>query len=517
MVVRRRLPVPARQRRAEEHHHPGHLGDDAAEVLRAGDRVGHLAEPVGAEQVRQRLPDEVVLARVVDRDRVLRLEADLGPQAVRGGDALAVADQRVAQLLADGGVDGADGGLCVGGRGDDVASGAGLHHAERDQARLERADHPTGHGLRAQDDLADRRDRVGGVVRGGAVPAAAVEGDEQPVAGRQHGPGPGHDVTLRGQARHDVQRVRGVGAAPGGVQHALLDHPSGPVEALLAGLEHEHDVAGEGGAPGVQQVGGADQRRHVQVVPAGVHHAVDLAAVGHVELLVHRERIHVRPQQHDGSMAGSYAEAPAADRPLAPQHRGHAAQRATGRDLQVQAGQRLQDGLLGAGEVQADLGATVQPVPQLHEVVGQVSGLVNDGHGPSLGSAPCWSSRASTSTASVPPTAGACPPGSRPGSRTCCCCRRCAPTPAPSRRSSARAGPWSRRCASSVAGPVWRSPRGPRSATWWARCRGSRPPDGGSRRRSAREPRRSGSSACTCTPARPGPGARWTRSGSWPR
>src|ERR671927_286621 len=47
------------------------------------------------------------------------------------------------------------------------------------------------------------------------------------------------------------------GPGAGGVQHPLLDHVARPVEPLLAGLEHEHDVAGQLLAPGGEQARGA--------------------------------------------------------------------------------------------------------------------------------------------------------------------------------------------------------------------------------------------------------------------
>ena len=71
-----------------------------------------------------------------------------------------------------------------------------------------------------------------------------------------------------------MQAVRRVGAAPRGVEHALVDHHPGAVPALLAGLEHQHDVTLEVVAVLGQQAGAPDERGGVQVVPAGVHRAV---------------------------------------------------------------------------------------------------------------------------------------------------------------------------------------------------------------------------------------------------
>ncbi len=123
----------------------------------------------------------------------------------------------------------------------------------------------------------------------------------------------------------------------------------------------------------------------MQVVAAGVHHAVHLAAVGDVELLLHGQGVHVGAQQHHRPLArvgaGTAAPRPAA----ASQDRGDAGRGVTGGDLQVEPGQRLQDRLLGPGQVQTDLRVAVQRVAQAHQVVGQGEGVVCDGHRTSLG------------------------------------------------------------------------------------------------------------------------------------
>ena len=77
-----------------------------------------------------------------------------------------------------------------------------------------------------------------------AVPARAADRHAQPVGAAMSGPGRQAN-TRRAVADEHVQAVGGVDPLPGGVQHALVDHAAGAVEALLAGLEHEHHVTGE--------------------------------------------------------------------------------------------------------------------------------------------------------------------------------------------------------------------------------------------------------------------------------
>jgi hypothetical protein len=137
------------------------------------------------------------------------------------------------------------------------------------------------------------------------VAAGAEHGDEQAVgrgelrarAAGEHAP-----VVLR---RDDVQRVRRLRRPARGLEHALGDHVAGPVEPLLARLEHEHHVAGEFAAPRAEQPGRADQAGGVEVVPARVHRT----RVRRGELLAAAlrdgQRVHVTAEQHD--RAGSDA------------------------------------------------------------------------------------------------------------------------------------------------------------------------------------------------------------------
>ncbi len=70
------------------------------------------------------------------------------------------------------------------------------------------------------------------------------------------------------------------------------------METLLAGLEHEDDIARQLVAVGVQQLSRTDEHRGVQVVAARVHCPVDLRAVVDAGELVHGQGVHVGAQQH---------------------------------------------------------------------------------------------------------------------------------------------------------------------------------------------------------------------------
>ena len=122
-------------------------------------------------------------------------------------------------------------------------------------------------------------------------------------------------------------------------------------------------VAGEVIAQLVQNSRGADEGGDVQVVPAGVHrpgggrHPV----VG--EVLLHREGVHVAAQEDHRPLGARWGGG------TAPQHGDHGREPLAESDLQIQSGQRIEHLLLGAGEVQPDLGVPVQITAQCDEVI----------------------------------------------------------------------------------------------------------------------------------------------------
>jgi hypothetical protein len=88
------------------------------------------------------------------------------------------------------------------------------------------------------------------------------------------------------------------------LEQAILDHPVGAATAFLGGLEHQAD----GAAPAFilqQQRGGAQQRRGVAIMPAGMHHVLHGAAPGQLAGrggFLDRQGVHV-PAQPDAAVA----------------------------------------------------------------------------------------------------------------------------------------------------------------------------------------------------------------------
>ena len=197
------------------------------------------------------------------------------------------------------------------------------------------------------------------------VAAVAAHGDLEGVAGGQQGAAPRADHAGR-QPRARVQAEGGVGLR--GLQQAFLDHHPRAVVALLAGLEHEHHAPGQRGAPGGEDPRGAQQHRHVRIVPAGVHGAVHLGGEVQARVLLEGQGVHVRAQEDRA--AG----------PAALERRDDRGRLLARADVEPQAVERLQHHLLGAGQREADLGVSVDAAPHGDDVVEQASGFVEEAH-----------------------------------------------------------------------------------------------------------------------------------------
>ena len=159
----------------------------------------------------------------------------------------------------------------------------------------------------------------------------------------------------------------GVDAPARRLQHPLAEHHARAVEALLAGLEHEHDVALEPVAVPGEQPGRPDERRRVQVVPAGVHRAVRRGEVK-AGLLVDGQRVHVAADQDRTGVA--VVASPAA------QHADDRRGLGSGRDLEAEAVELGEHPLLGVRQREADFRVAVQRLPQLDEVSLDRGGIV---------------------------------------------------------------------------------------------------------------------------------------------
>jgi hypothetical protein len=125
------------------------------------------------------------------------------------------------------------------------------------------------------------------------VTAAALHGHTQHVNTGGNRTRSGREHAVWEARRRHVHRVRRQWSPARGVEHTLIDHVPGPVVTLLARLEHEHHIAGQGVAVGREQPGSAHQHGGVQIVAAGMHPAGRRGKV-QASLLRDRQRVHVR-------------------------------------------------------------------------------------------------------------------------------------------------------------------------------------------------------------------------------
>ena len=287
--------VDAQHRRTHVSVGAGDALQDAGEVLGAGPRVRHRVRPVGAEEVRERVEEEMRLRVVVDRGGEDRLERDVCAQAVCRQELARHLGQlrlRPSSGLRGEGAD-ADGQLR--GLRDDVDGRARVEHSGREHDGVEDVEAAGDVLLQLAQERSTAGDGVERVLRSRGVAAQAADRDVEAGEGSHVRAGPRVRVPLRLVGGH-VHAVRTDDGDPCCVEDALVEHLPGPVPALLARLEHEDDVAGQVGPVRVEEVGRADEAGDVEVVPARVHRTV---RGGEVEpgLLLDGQRIHVAAQQ----------------------------------------------------------------------------------------------------------------------------------------------------------------------------------------------------------------------------
>ena len=157
------------------------------------------------------------------------------------------------------------------------------------------------------------------------------------------------------------------------LEHALLDHQLRAAllaggRAFFGGLKDQLDRAGQLVLELREDRGRPEQDRHVVVVAARVHDA-DFLAVPlrlrgglerQIDLLGHRQRVHVRAQRHDRP------------RLAAAQHRDDASVGHAGRDLVAELLQFVGDDLGGAQFAIAQLGMLVKVAAPGHDLRGQL-------------------------------------------------------------------------------------------------------------------------------------------------
>ena len=168
----------------------------------------------------------------------------------------------------------------------------------------------------------------------------------------------------------------------GGIQDAFAEHVACAVEAFLARLEHEDDVAAELVPLLGQEGGGSGEHGGVQVVAAGVHCPIGPGGEVHSGLFLDGQSVHVRAEEDGRALAAvCFCLLVPTARVFAAQDCRDRRRLLAQRDLVRQPIQRLKDLLLGAREVEPDFRLAVKVVAKADQVFLQVLGVVSHGHG----------------------------------------------------------------------------------------------------------------------------------------
>ena len=193
---------------------------------------------------------------------------------------------------------------------DDVALGPGAEGAHRHDRRIERVVLARHERLERSHRAGSDHDGVDGTVGRGAVAALAVENDVHRIRCRRSGPGDeadvagGHEVGV--VQPEDEIRLREAG------EETVLHHRVGAGDRLFRRLADEHQRSMPTVLLPREQRRCAHPRRHVDVMPARMHHRRDLAGIGlrrdracirKPGGLLERQRVHVGANQDGGPIA----------------------------------------------------------------------------------------------------------------------------------------------------------------------------------------------------------------------
>ncbi|MNV13899.1 hypothetical protein D3C71_1045630 [compost metagenome] len=173
----------------------------------------------------------------------------------------------------------------------DVCCFPGLQRADRDHRRLLCIDVARDHGLQSHDHARRRHQRINRQMRHRAVTAHAFDGHCEQVLRSHHRPFAKAQMPRR-QTRHVVHAEQRIAGKT--FEQAIGEHRFRAALAFFGGLENQGQGAVE--LAGRRQVARrAQQHRGVAVMPAGVHAALVLTAVGCAGVFDDRQCIHVCP------------------------------------------------------------------------------------------------------------------------------------------------------------------------------------------------------------------------------
>ena len=250
---------------------------------------------------------------------------------------------------------------------DDVLGIAGVEHADRHHARLERIDVARHDRLDGVDDLRADQNGVDAEMRARGVGADALDVDRDEIGRRHHGAGADAELA----DRHAGIIVHAVDLVDLEARHQpVLDHGLAAGAALLGRLEDDDRGAGEIARLG-EIARGAEQHGGVAVMAAGVHLAGHRRLVRQSGFLLDRQRVHVGAQADD-LVGFALAAVDDADHPGAAEA-GHHLVAAEGLEL-------VGDDAGGAQDVVLQFRVGMQIVPPFGDLGRKVGDAVDDRH-----------------------------------------------------------------------------------------------------------------------------------------
>ena len=155
--------------------------------------------------------------------------------------------------------------------GNDVVLRAGVDRADGDDRRVDRLDFAADDRLQIEHEFGGDDDRVDRRFGARAVAAAAFDRDVDAI---DIGEGiAGEIIDFAGGDVGRIVKRDGVVGAREACEDAVVDHGIGAAADFFGRLKHEDDCARPFVAVAREVAGDADEVRHVDVVPAGVHDA----------------------------------------------------------------------------------------------------------------------------------------------------------------------------------------------------------------------------------------------------
>src|SRR5688572_26850967 len=270
---------------------------EVGEVIAGGPHRGILESGLAADLPCRPL-DELCHAGIVDQHRRVFHDGDCARSAVHQRNAIGQFCNALVRYLPYLFVSSTNGATDECAVGDDVWRRSSADHSNRhdqwnQRARIVRPDLG-----QLADQAAGRSDGVDTLMRLAAMAGSSSHRDIKVIRGAGVGAGPDGDLAGRQLGVNVDSKDRVAVVQTSGIQELL----GTTWQILLRMLKQNSDETGERCPVSVEMRGSSKSHGGVGVMPAGVHHAIDLGAKWEPCLLLDRQSIHISPDS-DGSAA----------------------------------------------------------------------------------------------------------------------------------------------------------------------------------------------------------------------